>query len=100
MKKNSSKTKMSPATDFIYKKYKEIAKTFNEVDHPFLVEGYSLINMKFWDAEINPVFTRRVEALEALLFSFIEHCHDEAALDRLQTSLMPTYKEDEDGMIH
>lgn len=99
-KKSSSKNpKMSPATDYIYKKYREIAKSFDETAHPFLVEGYSIINMKFWNSEINPVFTRRVEALEALLFSFIEHCNDDAALDRLQKSLLPTVKEDS-GTIH
>jgi len=100
MKKKNSSKKMSPATEFIYKKYKEIVKTFDETNHPFLAEGYSVINMKFWDADITPVFTRRVEALEALLFSFIEHCHDDAALDRLQTSLLPNYKEEDDGMVH
>jgi hypothetical protein len=87
MKKALKKKKNNtPAIDYIFNKFDEARLAIPGMED-FLYHGYVAIGSILGNSQVDPAFIRKVDALEAIMLSFVEHIYDEEALDRLQATL-------------
>lgn len=97
---------MSQLQDYIEKRRLEIREQIHP-DYLQLVEsGFDLIEFKmlsaYQDRQFGPKLARKIELLEVLLFSFINHCNNPETLDEMEKHLseIAAAKEGNGGMFH
>lgn len=80
---------ISQAAQFLNKRLVEVALNYDEESRNVIRAGYRYMIECFGARDVDPKFTRDVESLEAMLFSFVSHCSDPEALAQLNTHLAP-----------
>lgn len=98
---------MSQLQSYIEKRRQEVREQVHPDFLQIVDSGFDLIEYKLLEAygefPFGPKLTRKVELLEVLLFSFINHCNKPDTLDEMEkylAEISTANKDESGGMFH